>query len=70
MPDYPNVKLGTWRTNSDGWFYAEYDPPKPSGWRVWYLPGCFYQPLEGEVPNRFHRFMQRVCFGFKWERVK
>ncbi len=22
------------------------------------------------IPNRFHRFMQRLCFGFKWSRIK
>lgn len=28
------------------------------------------RPRSGEVPNRFHRWMQSVLLGFKWERLK
>lgn len=29
-----------------------------------------YKPRAGAVPNFFHRFMQRICFGFIWEKDK
>lgn len=43
-------------------------PPK---WRVHLLPGVHYN-LAGDkpVPNAFHRLMQRLILGIKWERVK
>lgn len=25
-----------------------------------------YFPKKGQEPNRFHMFMQRLCFGFTW----
>lgn len=27
------------------------------------------RPFAGDEPNGFHRVMQRLAFGFKWERV-
>lgn len=24
--------------------------------------------VEGKEPNRFHRWMQKICFGFRWEK--
>lgn len=46
--------------------------PKPSGWQCHLTPGPFglvLQPTEGNVPNIFHRWMQRVCFGFCWKKI-
>jgi hypothetical protein len=43
--------------------------PKPSDWDCYLLggpKGIVLRPAEGHVPNAFHRFMQRVCFGFRW----
>jgi len=40
-------------------------------WRVEYKHGnrrLIYHVKEGQQPIRFHRFIQRVCFGFKWEK--
>ena len=28
--------------------------------------GIIYTPQEGRVPNRFVRFMMRICFDCKW----
>jgi hypothetical protein len=28
--------------------------------------GMCYTPAEGQVPNRFVRFMMRICFDCKW----
>jgi hypothetical protein len=28
--------------------------------------GMIYKPAEGQVPNRFVRFMMRICFGCLW----
>lgn len=46
--------------------------PKSSGWQVKLLPKGLvtFRPTEGNVPCWFHRQMQRLCFGFVWERVK
>ena len=48
--------------------------PKRSEWRCSLFgqgdDGIVYQPLMGREPNWFHRWMQRLAFGFKWERVK
>jgi hypothetical protein len=32
-------------------------------------PSTYWHVEEGKQPNMFHRFMQRVCFGFKWSRI-
>lgn len=32
--------------------------------------GIVVRPLKGDVPNAFHRFMQRLFFGNKWVRVR
>ena len=44
-------------------------PPKRSDWQCYLTggpDGLVLVPNEGNVPNAFHRFMQRVCFGFRW----
>lgn len=43
--------------------------PKPSGWRVHLVNGVEWHPDEGQVPNAFWRLMQRLMFGFRWERL-
>lgn len=41
-------------------------PPKPT-WRCWIWDGlCYYV---SKPPNAFHRLMQRIAFGFRWERL-
>jgi hypothetical protein len=35
-------------------------------WRWSIAPGCYF--VVRNAPNRFHRFMQRVFLGLKWER--
>ena len=46
--------------------------PKLSDWECHMTPGAAYGTIlrvtEGNVPNAFHRFMQRVCFGFRWQK--
>jgi len=34
----------------------------------WYavICGVQYHPEKGNVPNAFHRFMQKLAFGVKW----
>jgi hypothetical protein len=46
--------------------------PKSAGWQAKLTPGGYvtFRPTEGNVPCWFHRQMQRLCFGFVWERVK
>ena len=31
--------------------------------------GISYQPLKGKVPNRFVRWMTKICLACKWEKV-
>ena len=45
--------------------------PKLSNWTCYLFggsPGCGiqYTPQEGRVPNRFVRFMMRICFDCTW----
>ena len=55
---------------------------KPEGLKINYQPvsnwecymfgnrpggvGMIYYPQKGKVPNRFVRFMMRICFDCKW----
>jgi hypothetical protein len=33
-------------------------------------PGLLINYIKGsKIPCRFHRFMQRLCLGFKWEKL-
>ena len=47
--------------------------PKPSAWRCSLFGhtnnGVAYIPSEGQVPNWFHRKMQTLVLGFKWEKA-
>lgn len=49
--------------------YRIYSPPKDA-WRCYLAPHFCINVPEGKQPNRFHRWMQRLCFGFRWERIK
>ena len=46
--------------------------PKPSNWSCYMFGnrpgggGIIYNPAEGRVPNRFVRFMMRICFDCVW----
>ena len=46
--------------------------PKQSNWTCYMFgnrpggAGIVYTPVEGKVPNRFVRFMMRICFDCKW----
>jgi hypothetical protein len=49
--------------------------PKQSNWTCYMFggsPGCgmCYTPPEGRVPNRFVRFMMRICFDCMWVEEK
>ena len=55
FPDYQlihNPKLSDWSCYMFG--------NRPGG------SGIIYTPQEGKVPNRFVRFMMRICFDCKW----
>ncbi len=48
------------------------NPPKHSNWTCYMFGnrsggnGIVYVPLEGKVPNRFVRWMMRICFDCLW----
>lgn len=47
------------------------ETPKYSDWQCYLIgKGNDYSfvinPTIGNVPNAFHRFMQELCFGFRW----
>lgn len=44
--------------------------PPDCKWRVEVMKDVYWMREEGEQPNAFHRFMQRIFFGFKWEKIK
>jgi hypothetical protein len=50
---------------------VKWNIPEPSGWEALLTPGgCVtFRPPVGNVPNWFHRQMQRLCFGIVWRRV-
>lgn len=45
---------------------------EPSGWKCYLFgnrpdgQGMIYFPAKGQVPNRFVRFMMKVCFDCLW----
>ena len=39
-------------------------------WRCYLGSNLMLNVEEGKQPNAFHRLMQRLCFGFRWERIK
>lgn len=49
------------------------DIPKPNTWKCEFTGdpmGLVLMCPETWAPNAFHRAMQRLCFGFKWSRIK
>lgn len=50
--------------------HATYDLPKRSDWQCQLSDGVVFRPLEGKEPNFCWRWMQYVCFGFKWSKTK
>jgi hypothetical protein len=38
-------------------------------WKCELMKGTWWMVEEGKQPNRFHRKMQELCFGFKWEKI-
>jgi hypothetical protein len=43
--------------------------PEPSEWVCRITRDLTLHPNKGNEPNWFHRWMQRLAFGFKWERA-
>jgi len=48
--------------------YKNIEQPKYV-WRVELAPKVIWYREEGQQPNAFHRMMQRLFFGFKWEKL-
>ena len=42
--------------------------PKYSDWKCTIAGGLTFVALEGQAPNRFHRFMQSIILGFNWKK--
>lgn len=40
----------------------------PYAWQMKISPNTYFGVMEGNQPNRFHRFMQKLCFGIEWSR--
>ena len=38
-------------------------------WKCELMKGTWWMVEEGKQPNWFHRKMQELCFGFKWEKI-
>ena len=43
-------------------------PPK-YGWKCRLVHNTWWMVEEGREPNWFHRKMQELCFGVKWEKI-
>ena len=56
----------------ENWDVASIKVPKQSGWKCYLFgnrpggTGIVYVPSKGRVPNRFVRFMMRICFDSVW----
>ena len=57
----------------DKWNVKKVETPKHSNWTCYMFgnrpdvnTGIAYIPQEGRVPNRFVRFMMRICFDSVW----
>lgn len=46
----------------------QFSVPKASDWQC-RVANITYRPVAGKEPNRFHRFMQGLILGLKWEKV-
>jgi len=63
----PLSKEFTFLTNN-----TQLNLPEPSEWKCYLFgsrpdrPGITYFPIKGNVPNRFVRFMMKVCFDCLW----
>lgn len=44
--------------------------PEQSEWSVQIVQNFTLNPNKGTEPNRFHRWMQELAFGFKWVKRK
>jgi hypothetical protein len=56
-------------TNPDHYYVeATIAIPEPSGWACYLFGGNYlvWYPEKGQVPNRFWRWMQYLCFGNRW----
>lgn len=38
-------------------------------WQMKISPNTYFNVVEGSQPNRFHRFMQKLCFGIEWSKI-
>jgi len=56
----------------ENWGGVSIKVPKQSNWKCYLFGnrpggnGIMYVPSEGRVPNRFVRFMMRICFDCLW----
>jgi hypothetical protein len=62
----------TFPADYDKWNTYSINLPKQSNWTCYLFGnhpggmGMVYTPVEGQVPNRFVRFMMRICLGCTW----
>ena len=62
--------------NSELYPMTAFNLPKQSNWTCYLFGnrpggmGMCYIPAEGQVPNRFVRFMMRICLGCVWVKNK
>jgi hypothetical protein len=41
-----------------------------SDWQVVIAGQLYMTPLKKDLPNAFHRLMQRLILGFKWSKIR
>ena len=48
-----------------------FDVPSPPVWKVMLIDGTYWHlAADKKPPNAFHRFMHKLVFGLKWERIE
>jgi hypothetical protein len=66
-PDGPAVKFTDFYLASRK--PLTFEVTEASDWQCRLTDNLVLRPNKGGEPNWFHRWMQRLAFGFRWERV-
>lgn len=69
MTDKINIHDPTNWVSPPGFGIAGLVVPERSDWTM-HAAGTQFTPLKGQEPNAFHRMMQRLVLGIRWERTK
>ena len=80
MTEWKPTEINEGQPVKSDWYQTKFPDyqltiPKLSNWTCYLFggspgDGIAYTPVEGKVPNRFVRFMTRICFACTWVEKK